>query len=69
MTLTEVLKANKGHLVIMLGDIEALNSSDIEELLMKGHHLDGTAYEYAVEELGIDTYDIMYYPGTDSWGF
>lgn len=69
MTLTEVLKVNKGHLVIMLGDIEDLNSSDIEELLIKGHHLAGTAYEYAVNELGIDTYDIRYYPGTASWGF
>ena len=69
MTLTEVLKANKGHLVIMLGDIEALNSSDIEELLIKGHHLCNKAYEYAVNELGIDTYDIMYHAKTDSWGF
>ena len=69
MKLAEVLKANKGHLVIMLGDIEDLNSSDIEELMIKGHHLCNKAYEYAVNELGIDTYDIMYYPSTDSWGF
>lgn len=69
MNLQECLKANKSHLVIMLGDIEELNSSDIEELLASGKHLANTAYEYAVNTIGLDTYDIMYYPSTDSWGF
>jgi len=69
LTLTEVLELNKPHLVIMTGDIEDLNSSEIEELLLAGKHLCSRAYEYAVNYIGIDTMDIMYYLNTDSWGF
>ena len=69
MTLTEVLKVNKNHLVIMTSDIEELNSSDIEELLLAAKQLSDEAYSYAVDYIGIDTMDIMYYQDTDSWGF
>lgn len=69
MTLTEVLELNKPHLVIMTSDIEELNSSEIEELLLAGKQLSDRAYTYVVDYIGIDTMDIMYYPNTDSWGF
>jgi len=69
MTLTEVLNLNKSHLVIMTSDIEALNSSDIDELLLSGKHLSDKAFDYAINYIGIDTMDILYYQDTDSWGF
>lgn len=65
------------HKYLRIGDIEDLNCSDIEELLIKGHHIDnckihgysGSTLDYAVNYIGLDLMDIMYYPNTDSWGF
>lgn len=57
--------------IIDLADLKTgLNSPDIEEMMtLDGSHLTSEAYEYAVNHIGIDTMDIMYYPNTDSWGY
>jgi hypothetical protein len=63
------MNIKKGTIILNQGDIEALNSSDIEEKLIAGEHLSHKALTYAVEQLGFDLVDIRFYPATDSWGF
>ena len=63
------MNIKRGIIVLNRGDIEALNSSDIEEKLLIGEHLSHKALAYAAEELGLDLMDIRFYPVTDSWGF
>jgi hypothetical protein len=63
------MNIKKGTIILNKGDIEALNCSDIEELLIKGEHLSHKALAYAAEELGLDLMDIRFYPVTESWGF
>lgn len=64
------------HKFLRFSEIESLNSSELEELLIKGHHLEnikvygyaGSVYSYAVNVIGIDTMDLQYFPQWDSWG-
>ena len=63
------MNIKQGIIILNQGDIEPLNSSDIEEKLLAGEHLSHKALAHAVEQLGFDLIDIRFYPVTDSWGF